>query len=150
MTVSFKLVSEFITIGTRPFEFVDPAIVNPVSATPLVMGEWLELEGYKMKRGSATPAVGPSFAYFAEQGAYDVQGLGKGPFLYLHQYEADTLVMDATDLAEGSPLEVATMTYGGIAGRRGLRLKTTGFVVGYVSRLPINNGGYLRFRRVPC
>lgn len=148
MAVYFKLVSEFQTIHRRPFELDDATILNPVSSNPLIEGEFLEFTTttYKMKRGSATPAAVPSFAYFAEQGRYETQALGKGPFLYLGPYEADTMIMDATGLAVGDSLEVSNVTIGGLT-RRGLVKFTTGHKVGYVTRLPTDNRGYLRFIR---
>lgn len=146
MSVYFKLVSEFQTIHRRSFELDEPAILNPVSASPLVEGEFLELTTttYKMKRGTATPALVPSFAYFAEQGRYETQALGKGPFLYLGPYEADTMIMDAASLAVGDALEVTTVAFGTI-NRRALVKYTSGFKVGYVTRMPTENRGYLRF-----
>ena len=148
MVTTFKLVSEFITIGTRPFEFDDPSIINPMAVNPLIMGEFLELtqDTYKMKRGTVNPAVVPSFCYFAQQGAYDVQGLGKGPFLYMQQYEADTMLFTLGALAVGDALEVNNVTYGTLT-VRGLQKATGGYVVGHVTRLPVYNGGFLRFLR---
>ena len=144
MTIHFRLISEFITIGTRSFEFDDTAILNPVGGNPLIMGEFLELsDAYKAKRGSADPGAVPSYAYFAEQGAYDVQGLGKGPLLFMHQYEAETKIFDATDLAYGVKLEVAPVTYGTLT-RRGLQKLTTGYPIGHVTR--ITGNGWLRFK----
>jgi hypothetical protein len=148
MPVYFKLVSEFQTIHRRPFELDDATILNPVSSNPLIEGEFLEFTTttYKMKRGAGAPALIPSFAYFAEQGRYETQALGKGPFLYLGPYEADTMIMDATSLAVGDALEVSNVTIGGLT-RRGLVKYTSGFKVGYVTRLPADNRGYLRFIR---
>ena len=146
--INFKLVSEFQTIQRRPFELYDSTILNPVSTNPLIDGEFLELDAttYKMKRGTVNPAIVPSFCYFAEQGRYEVQAIKKGPFLYLGWYEADTMVMDATTVVVGSPLEVNDVTYGTLT-RRGLKLATTGKVVGYCTRRPSENGGFLRFIR---
>lgn len=145
---NFKLVSEFQTIHRRPFELVDPTILNPTATLPLLDGEFLELDQttYKMLRGSANPSAVPTFAYFAERGRYEVQAIQKGPFLYLGPYEADTLIMDATSLQVGSKLEVGNVTFGG-GTRRGLKLATSGVVVGYVTRLPANNKNFLRFIR---
>lgn len=147
--INFKLVSEFQTIQRRPFELVDSTILNPVSVNPLIDGEFLELNTttYQMKRGTANPAVVPSFCYFAEQGRYEVQAIRKGPFLYLGWYEADTMVCDSTNVVVGSALEVADVTYPAGFTRRGLKLATTGFVVGYCTRRPSENGGFLRFIR---
>jgi len=152
--INFKLISEFQTIHRRPFEFVAPEIIDPNNARPLVDGEFLELQAtvYKMGRGgdnnagTPDPGAGPSFVYFAERGRYEVQAIAKGPFLYLGQYEADTKIMDAAALAVGDALEVVDIDIGGII-RRGLKKKTSGFTVGYATRLPAQNNGWLRFIR---
>jgi hypothetical protein len=146
---NFKLVSEFQTIQRRPFELDDPTILNPTVTNPLLDGEFCELTAttYKMARGSANPATAMSFAYFAERGRYEVQAIQKGPFLFLGPYEADTLIMDSGSLVVGSKLEVGNVTMGTVT-KRGLKLATTGLVVGYVTRLPANNKNFLRFIRV--
>lgn len=147
MSIWAKLVSEFQTIQRRPFELADPSILVPTNAQPLVEGEFLELnDAYKMLRGAADPAVVPSFCYFAERGRYETQAIQKGPFLYMGAYEMDTKIMDASSILVGSALEVATVNIGGID-RRALQLATSGFVVGYATRLPANNNGFLRFIR---
>lgn len=149
MAIHFKLVSEFQTIHRRPFELMDSTILNPTVTNPLIDGEWLELDTtlYQMKRGSSNPATVPSYAYFAEQGRYEVQAIKKGPFLYMGWFEADTTVMLSTSIVVGSPLEVADVDMGGGIMKRGLVLRTSGFTVGYATRIPSNNGGYLRFIR---
>jgi hypothetical protein len=152
--INFKLISEFQTIHRRPFELDVPGILDPNDVRPLVDGEFLALTAttYKMKRegdnsaGTADPGAGPSFAYFAERGRYEVQAIAKGPFLYLGQYEADTKIMDSTGAAVGDALEVVDIDIGGIV-RRGLKKATSGYKVGYVTRLPANNNGWLRFIR---
>lgn len=149
MAVNFRLISEFQTIHRRPFELADPAVLDPtsVSPVPLVEGEFLQLSAaYKMERGGVSPSVVPSYAYFAEQGRYETQAIQKGPFLYMGNYEADTLIMDATGLSLGSLVEVRNVTVSSLV-RKGLMIASTGYVVGHVTRLPANNGGYLRFIR---
>jgi hypothetical protein len=151
MALQFKLVTEFLQIGTRAFPLADPSILLPSNAEPLVAGEFLQLDtAYKMARGTGEAVTVPSYCYFLEQGAYTAQGLGKGPFLYMHEYEADTLIMDDTTLAVGSPLMVGDVTIGS-GTKRGVKLNdtpATKYTVGIVTRLPANNNGYLRFRRV--
>ena len=149
MAIDFRLVSEFQTIHRRPFELTDPAVLNPnsVSPVPLVMGEFLILDtAYKMLRDTVNPAIVPSFAFFAEQGRYETQAIQKGPFLFMGSYEADTKIMDASSLVVGSELQVNDVTVATIT-RRGLNLQTSGFIIGHVTRLPANNGGFLRFTR---
>lgn len=142
---NFILKSEFQTIHRRPFELFDPTILVPTATNPLLDGEFLELtSAYKMTRGSATPSVVPTFAYFAERGRYEVQAIQKGPFLYMGPYEADTLIFDGTSLTLGCGLEVSNVTISGQV-KRGLKLLTSGLVVGYCTRLPANNNNFLRF-----
>jgi hypothetical protein len=144
---NFKLVSEFQTIHRRPFTLAAPALLNPNNANPLLDGEFLELDAaYKMARGTGTPAAVPSFAYFAERGRYEVQAIQKGPFLYMGDYEADTLIMTATGITLGEALEVSTTPIATID-KRGLVQYTAGYIVGYATRLPANNNGFLRFIR---
>jgi hypothetical protein len=152
---NFKLVSEFQTIHRRPFELADPSILNPNNANPLLDGEFLvHTAAYKMARGTgpATGEVVPSFAYFAERGRYEVQAIQKGPFLYLGDYEADTLIMDATGVTLGMALVAAEVTIATLAKRGLVRWPAVPVggekVVGYVTRLPANNKGFLRFIRV--
>lgn len=157
--LDFKLVSEFVTIHRRDFELADPTLLKPASANPLVLGEWLELDAaYKMARfgalggpGGADPGVNPASVFFAEQGRYDTQAIGKGPFLYMQEYEADTKIFDgaagAGITAIGQALEVADVSIGGVI-KRGLVRQNTGYIVGRVSRLPAANNQFLRFRSV--
>jgi hypothetical protein len=150
MTVNFRLISEFQTIHRRPFELADPLVLDPTSVTPvpLVEGEFLQLDAaYKMERDATTPAVVPSYAFFAEQGRYETQAIQKGPFLYMGDYEADTLIFDGTGITTvGQLVEVRTITVASLS-RRGLMVASSGYVIGHVTRLPANNNGYLRFIR---
>jgi hypothetical protein len=144
---NFKLVSEFQTIHRRPFELDDATILNPTATNPLLDGEFLELTDntYKMKRGTGTPAVVPSYCYFAERGRYEVQAIQKGPFLYLGAYEADTLIFNPSGITSvGLKLEVSDVTIG-TSTKRGLKVWSSGTVVGYVTRLPTYNKNFLRF-----
>jgi len=154
---NFILKTPFADLVVRSFEMADPTLLNPNSANPVIMGEFLELDAnYKAARGtvSTSPNV---FCFFAEQGRYDTQAIGKVPLLFINNYEADTLVFDAAAgagiSAVGQPLMVDDVTIGGIAGRRGLTALPAipvgdEHVVGYVTRLPASNGNKLRFRRV--
>jgi len=151
MALDFNLVSEFQTLNRRPFELADPTILNPTNANPLIMGEYLQLDAaYKMERGGeAAGATVPSFAYFAEQGRYEVQAIQKGPILYGGWYEADTKVFDGTGIVSaGQMISAGDVTFGSLT-RRGLLLNPGGTVltVGYVTRLPAANNGFLRFIR---
>lgn len=152
--LNFRLITEFQTIHRRSLELADSAILSPNDVRPLVEGEWLEFDAnYNMARGGDNTAVVgtpddestvPTFPYFAEQGRYETQALGKGPFLMGGFYEAETKIFDAAGLALNDALSVYDVSVGGII-RRGLAKTTAGLVVGYVSRLPSANNGWLRF-----
>ena len=150
---NFILKSPFADLMVKSFELVDTTLLNPTVSDPLVMGEWLEINDitYKMKRGTGDATV-PSFVFFQGQGSYDIQAIGKAPFLFLGPYEADTLVFDSTGLTSvGLPLMVTTISFGGSTIIRGLKLNdtpATKYTVGYVTRLPAYNNNYLRFMRV--
>lgn len=144
--ITFKLVSDYESIKRRAFELADPEILKATNAIPVAGGEFFELDtSYKMARGTVNPALVPSYCFFGEgPGRTDMQTLGKGTFLYLNEYEADTLIFTGTGLTLGEALEVANVTIGGIV-RRGLVQYTSGHIVGYVTRLPANNNQWLRF-----
>jgi hypothetical protein len=149
MPINFKLVSDFTMIQRRSFELVDPEILKPANANPLLDGEWLQMHAtnHKMQRGSGDAGADtPSWVWFAEQGRYETQAIKKGPILYLGEFEADTKIFDGTGLTTaGQPLMVADVTIGGLT-RRGLKLRTgTNHIVARVVRLSANNGGFLRF-----
>jgi hypothetical protein len=158
----FKLVSEFQTINRRTFPFADQTGADPHSARPLIHGEFLQpgtgaTKGQMLRGGNdavgtpGTPddeAAVPSYCYFAEQGRYDVQALKKGPFLYMHSYEADTKVMDGDGIAVGDALSVFDIDTLGAVVRRGLAKSGGGYVIGYVTRIPADNNGWLRFIRL--
>jgi hypothetical protein len=152
MSLNFKLVTPFIDLGVRAFPFADTGILLPSNANPLVDGEFLELNSsYKLVRGSGDPAAVLSFAYFLEQGAYTAQGLGKGPVLMLHGYEADTKIFNSGgSFAYGTPVCVGDVTIGSLV-KRGLRnvaTPGTDHVIGFCTRAPADNNGWLRFLRV--
>ena len=110
-----------------------------------------------------------SFPLFAERGRTDVQALLKTVILFGGWFEAETRIFDGdakgTDGANqqyaaisyvGQPLQVATVTIGtrNLSGLVAADITeyTTNvpFIVGWVTRLPANNGGKLRFRCEPC
>jgi hypothetical protein len=159
MAINFKLVSEFQTLHRRDFPITTSAILNPNNVRPLIDGEWLELgaAAYEMDRTRDNVDGGdislvPSYVYFAEQGRYETQAIGKGPFLYMGEYEADTLVFRAAPAIAyvvGGPLMVMdTVIAGSAVVRRGLSSEATGYTVGRITRLAANNNNFMRFRSV--
>lgn len=165
--VNFEPVSDFASsaVCRRDFVLADRTLLDPTNAVALRDGEWMVIgAGYKMSRAAAIGTPGAratvrSFPLWSELGRYDVQGIaqGKAPLIWLGHYEADTRIYDAA-VALGSgaaitavmqPLKVATITMGsrnyvGLVGHGGSA--DTDPVVGYVTRLPSENGGKLRFQ----
>ena len=142
----FELVTELQTLTRRDFPAATESDLNPISARPLVEGEWLELDAnYKLVRGGNNSAVdadeGTSmnqFVVHTERGRYDTQAIKKINVLFLGMYEAETQIMSTTGpLLLGSALTVQDISIGGIV-RRGLALAgatANRVVVGYVSKL---------------
>lgn len=149
----FELISELQTLNRRDFPVADESMLNPLSARPLVEGEWLELNGsYQLVRGgdnnAGTADEATQYGVFpvhTERGRYDVQAIKKVNVLYMGMYEAETQIANLTSLAVGSALTVQDVNIGGIV-RRGLAVtgSTSGrIIVGYVTRLP--GSGRVRF-----
>lgn len=161
--VNFELTSDFMAVQRRDVPLADKTLSNPSNAVALVDGEWMAYDSsYKLVRAiTITDAAGTVTAHmvtyplWAERGRYDVQAnyAGKAPILWLGFFQADTRVYDAAVgsgiTAVNQPLKVAVITigtrkYSGLIGHGG---KTDSDpVVGYVEKLPDDNGGKLRFR----
>lgn len=161
--VNFELLSDMMAIQRRDVPLADPNLANPLNALALVDGEWMALTAaHKLARAAdltqADGVVAASFVPYvlwAERGRTDIAANSgfKAPILWLGFYQADTRVYDAahghTINAVDQPLKVAVVTigtrkYSGLIGHGGKA--DTDAVVGYVERLPTNNGGKLRFR----
>lgn len=165
MRVNFVPVQDILPVQRKDFQLADSSLADPMNAVALVDGEWMAVNNdYKIERASTIGSVGNeaakrSYPLFAERGRYDVQALGERamPVLWLSAWEFNTRIFDAA-VAVGSgaaitavdqPLKVATITIGtrnytGLVGHGGSG--DSAIVVGYVTRLPANNGGKLRLR----
>ncbi len=144
----FELVTELQTLTRRDFAPAVETILNPVSATPLVEGEWLELDAnYKLARGTGEGLSMNTFVVHTERGRYDTQAIKKVNVLFLGMYEADSQIVDTTGLALGDALTIQDVTVGGVV-HRGLKKAgaTAGrVVVGYVSKLYASGPAKVRF-----
>jgi hypothetical protein len=169
--VNFTPVSDILPVHRRDFPLADKTLANPQNAVAIVDGEWLIVNAAgKSLRASDVTTPGAvalqgakpvrSFPCFAERGRSDVQAMSdvKMPILFLGQYEFDTRIFDAAVAVSGGaaityvgqPLKVATITmsgrnFTGLVGADDIGAADTDPVVGYVTRLPANNGGQLRF-----
>lgn len=142
--IHFELVSDLQIVIRRDFPLADRTLANPLSANPLIDGEFLTLNStYQLARATDGALA---WAAFAERGRFDVQALGKVTILFLQSYEADTKVFASAGLTLGGKLQVkAGLTIDGVAGRVGVGNYASGEVLGYVTRLPADNGNKLRF-----
>ena len=146
----FEVVRPSLDKLTRAtLEVSDTRILDPNSTSPvaLIDGEFLQEDAtYKLIR--ATDAGGsllrPSFATIEWRGDAGVQAGRKLATLMHGSYTADTAVFDTALTALGAKLQVGAVTIGGLA-RCGLIAATTGFVIGYSTRVAGSNGGRLRF-----
>jgi hypothetical protein len=168
--INFTPVSDILPVQRRDFPSADPTLVQPFNAVVLVDGEWMTLNSsYQAIRatdiltpGAHQPAGATfaprSFPLFAERGRADVQALSQSkiPLLWRGDYEFDTRIFDATVTVNGGqpiafvmqPLKVGTITFGGRNFSGLVGHNVTGDndpIVGYVTKLPANNGGQLRF-----
>ena len=162
--INFSPVSDVLPIQRRDFPLADPTLAQPLNALALVDGEWMTLNSSGQSLRAATignlgeTATLRSFPLFAERGRSDVQAMSglKMPLLYRGEYEFDTRVFDAAVALDGGaaitfimqPLKAAIIALGGrnycgLVGHGGAA--DTRPVLGYVTKLPANNGGQLRF-----
>jgi len=143
MTVNFELVTELQGLLRRDFAVADRTLVNPNNANPLMDGEFMNFDtSYKVVRG-ADGTFG--MALFVERGRMDVQAIGKATVLMGGAYEADTRVFTAASLTLGGKLQISASVSVDSLTKSGLANYSSGEVIGYVTRLPANNGGKLRF-----
>lgn len=163
--VNFEPVSSIIGLWLKDLGLTDKTLADPTNSVALCDGEWVTLDtNYKWIRASTVGSVGnlatlSSFPVFFELGRTDRQGMSekKTTAIFAGEWEFDTRIFDAS-VALGSgaaittvfqPVKVATVTIGtrnytGLVGHGGSG--DTSPIVGYVTRLPANNGGKLRVK----
>lgn len=165
LRVNFEPVRDVMPIQKAVFPLQDGDLANPLNAVALVDGEWLVVNSsYKIERASNIAALGAeatkrSWPVWNERGRTDVQAVAerRTVLLWLQGWEFDTRIYDAAvTVVAGAPIttvgqgvKVATIAIGGrnytgLVGHGGSG--DTAFVVGYVTRLPTDNGGKLRIR----
>ena len=167
---NFRPVGDVLPVARRDFPLADPTLASPDNAVCLYDGEWMTLNSsYKLERATditddSTPdeptAGALLFPLWAEVGRYDVQASAdrKTPVLWMGNWEFETRVFDNT-VAAGSgaaitalwqPVKVATIAIGsrnfsGLVGHGGAGTDSA-LIVGYVTKLSTDNGGWLRIR----
>jgi hypothetical protein len=141
---NLKLITPVERVWRKDMPLNDRTLLQPSNANPLIEGEFVEWNAQK----KAIRASGDNlaFAVWAELGRTDTQPIGKVPVLYMGGYEADTLIFDSTAMADGDPLMVDDVTITSLT-KSGLKKHGGGseLVIGYIIRLPANNGSKLRF-----
>lgn len=163
--INFTPVSDVLPITRRDFQMSDPTQANPTNPAALIDGEWVTLNTlYQIQRpmsiaAAGNPATVRSFPLWAEKGRYDVQANSgrKTPVIWLGESEWDTRIFDASAVVGSGaaittvlqPVKVASVSiggviYSGLVGSGGSADSNP--IVGYVTRLPANNGGQLRIR----
>lgn len=170
--VNFRPVSDVISVTRRDVVLADPQLVNPNNAASLLDGEWMSLDGNgKCVRAVDVSAAGNELAVtklawpvWAENGRTDLQARAERgvPLLWLNDWEFETRIFDAGAAVGGGaaitaimqPIKVASLSIGGEFGTRivsglvghGGKTDTNGVIVGYVTKLPASNSGWLRIR----
>ena len=166
--INFEPVSDMLPVVKRVFPLADKTLINPLSSTALIDGEWLTINSTgQLLRATNIAVVGnepgnytfilvPSWA---ERGRTDIQATADKvyPILWGGFWEFDTRIFDAAAVVGtgaavtqvGQPLKVATITFGGrnFSGLVGATYNEAAPAkfVGYVTRLPAQNNGKLRF-----
>jgi hypothetical protein len=139
---NFELITELQTLTRRDFTVADSNILKPLSALPLVEGEWLELDAnYKLARGTGTSPA--SFIVHTERGRYDTQAIGKTNVLFAGQWEGETSMIEGAigTFVPGYMVKLAAITAGANTGRVGIKICTAGVpvtndvVVGVVTKV---------------
>jgi len=167
--VNFRPVTDVLPINRRDIPLADKALANPTNPLVLTDGEWMtQNSSYKLVRAADVTSAGdPSlfkmaFPLWMEAGRYDVQAMAdrKTAVLWGGFYEYETLIFDPAATigtkgtaiaAYGQPLKVAQITIGardyvGLVGSNVDNAEAQSSIVGYVSKLHGDNGGWLRFR----
>lgn len=168
---NFRPYADVIPVARRDFSPADRTLVDPNVATSFIDGEWLTLNSAgKAVRAVAIVGAGTSagttlsWPLWAENGRFDVQAMSerKVPVLWLNSWEFETRIFDsAAVVGNGAaistmlqPVKVASISLGGVYGTRilsglvgaGAASADSDRVVGYVTRLPAVNNGWLRIR----
>jgi hypothetical protein len=159
---TFDVLRPTITRVEKPTLPVATALVpfvDPTSALPLLLGEWMVNTNSQLARpgtGANVEIAAPTFPYWEWTGQTDVQSSLKGTVLY-PTYEAWTMAWDYLTnppVTHGDPLSTAVMPPGHAwAGYAVPRISTVFartnliFVIGWaIGPIPTANGQRLTFR----
>jgi|GEM_PF-1544261 len=161
---NFRPVRDILPLERLSAPVADPTLTDPSNAAALIDGEWMTLDAnYKLVRACDVATAGneaslPSFPLWTESGRFDVQATAERlvTVIWMGAWEFETLIFDAAaDIGLGDPIttrlqlvKVASITISGkiYSGLVGATSSDTNPTVGRVTRLPADNGGWLRIR----
>lgn len=166
--INFEPVSDILPVVRRNYPLADKTLIQPNNAVVLVDGEWMKINSAgQLLRATDIASVGDEpgnndfllVPSWAERGRTDIQATADKvyPVLWMGFWEFDTRIFDAAATVGtgaaitevGQPLKVATITFGGrnFSGLVGALYNEAAPAkfVGYVTRLPAQNNGKLRF-----
>lgn len=170
--VNFTPVRDALPVHRANFPLADPTIADPLNAVALVDGEWLTVDAnYELARATDVTTLGAlvaglAYPHWNERGRSDMLATGERRTVVLWGgfWEYDTRIFDVAANINGSgntaittvgqaltvcTVAIGTRNYVGICGHDGgpqVGGTDTEQIVGYVTRLPANNGGQLRMR----
>ena len=149
----FKVVAPGLTgLTRRAAPATDADALIKTAATALMDGELVQYDGSgNFKRADTVTTL--SYHVITDMSDTGAQASRKIDAIVVGSYICSTQVFDATSLVLGSPLMLGTnIDVGdGLAIRSGVLLHDAvagKVVIGYVTKLPANNGGLLEFHRV--
>lgn len=163
MKVNFEPARDVLGVERGVFPLADGDLANPLNAVALVDGEWLTLDAnYQLVRATDVAsaddeASARSWPHWNERGRTDVQAIGERRTVVLWGgfWEFDTRIYEDGVVGGGlalallNPVKVVTITIGtrNYSGLMGSQASDSSVVwVGYVTKMPADNGGKLRVR----
>lgn len=164
--VNFEPVRDVLPVQRAVFPLADPDLADPYNAVCLVDGEWMALNSsYQIARAATIAnlneeAIVVSWPLWGERGRTDVMSMGerRNVVLWLGMWEFDTRIYNSTvHVANGLAITaigqqvkvqiiaIGSRYYCGLVGKGG-GADAAAITVGFVTRLPADNGGKLRVR----
>jgi hypothetical protein len=168
---NFRPVTDVLPVVRRDLLPADKTLVNPANPLSLIDGEWVTLNSnaqlvrpfdITQTAGSVWAGTQLCWPLWAENGRFDIQAMAdnKTPVLWLNAWEFETRIFDPAAVVNSGaaitailqPVKVASISIGGFFGTRTLSglvghgASESDRIVGYVTRLPAANNGWLRIR----
>lgn len=147
---NLQILTDLNRLDRKDVPLQDPTLADPKEAAALLQGEWVTFDASGKKALRVTASTPHCYQVFTNRGDTASQAIGKVAILFLNDYEADTVIFaDGLTPTVGQVLTVKSSTVGGVANRAALATAAPGdFPVAVVTRVPAENGGKLRFRKI--